>query len=667
MVKRWRLVLVGFVGLLVLTVMLWLADLMGASKGLINGFFLVVSVIGYALIGLFCRTTQADEYYVAGRRIGAPFNGLATAADWISAASFIGLTGLLLSDGYIGDGSRAGGLAYVLGWTGGFCLLGALFARKLNQSQAITIPELLGRLFGSTSVRWLGAVGAILCSSVYLVAQIYGIGLVASMLSGLTFELGVFMALGGILLCSFLGGMRAVTWTQVVQCVVIVAAMVAVCAAVAWRSHGHPFIPLAAVQSMQEVNARAAVIQDDPAEKSTRSAMESRLLELELKIADPLTARQIERHALGIQINKLKAENGSLREIQKLESNPAWRDIGVERMVEAWTQERDDILRSLRRPVGFQSGQAGGWNQGLVNTLALVFSLMVGSAALPHILVRSYTANSPAEAEKSVAWALLFIVAVYLCASALAVMLKDSVLTELVGASLQQLPDWADKLKLRKLALLSINDWNGDGIVQFGDIRLVNDFLVLAVPDILRISPVFTGLIAAGALAAALSTADGVLLTLSNALSHDLYFQTVDPQASPVRRVMLSKVLLMLVALMAAWIATHRPVDILFWVACAFSLAGSTFFPVLLLGLHWPRMSRVGAILAMASGLSVAMYYILTNHPWVQLKLNLAASQTSWFGLEPVSAGVFGVPVGLALGVLGSLLWPHRGSPVKTL
>jgi cation/acetate symporter len=667
MIKRWRLVLTGFVGLLVLTVMLWMADLMGASKGLINGFFLVVSVIGYALIGLFCRTTQADEYYVAGRRIGAPFNGMATAADWISAASFIGLTGLLLSDGYIGDGMRAGGLAYVLGWTGGFCLLGALFARKLNQSRAITIPELLGRLFGSPTVRWLGALGAILCSSVYLVAQIYGIGLVASMLSGLTFELGVFMALGGILLCSFLGGMRAVTWTQVVQCVVIVAAMVAVCVAVAWRSHGHPFIPLAAVQSMQEVNARAAIIQDDPAEKSTRNAMENRLLELELKIADPLTARQTERHALAIQINKLKAENGPLREIQKLESNPAWRDIGVERMVEAWTQERDDILRALRRPVGFQGGQMGGGNQGLVNTLALVFSLMVGSAALPHILVRSYTANSPAEAEKSVAWALLVIVAVYLCASALAVMLKDSVLTELVGASLQQLPDWADKLKLRKLALLSINDWNGDGIVQFGDIRLVNDFLVLAVPDILRISPVFTGLIAAGALAAALSTADGLLLTISNALSHDMYFQTVDPNASPVRRVMLSKILLMLVALMAAWIATQRPVDILFWVACAFSLAGSTFFPVLLLGLHWQRMSRVGAILAMGSGLAVSMYYILTNHPWVQLKLNLTAHQTSWFGLEPFSAGVFGVPVGLALGVLGSWLWPHKGFPAKAL
>ncbi len=665
--KRWRLVLAGLLGLSLLTVLLWLADLMGASKGLINGFFLGVSIIGYALIGLFCRTTQAHEYFVAGRRIAAPFNGMATAADWISAASFIGLTGLLLSDGYVGDGLRAGGLAYVLGWTGGFCLLSALFARKINQSTAITIPELLGRLFGSTSVRWLGAVGAILCSSVYLVAQIYGIGLVASMLSGLTFELGVFMALGGILLCSFLGGMRAVTWTQVVQCVVIVAAMVAVCVAVAWRSHGHPLIPLAAVQSMQEVNLRSAIIQQDPAERSTRNAMESRLLDLELKIADPVTARQIERHSLSIQINKLKAENGPLRDIQKLESNPAWRDLGVERMVEAWTQERDEIQRALRRPVGFQGAQAPGWNQGLVNTLALVFSLMVGSAALPHILVRSYTAASPAEAEKSVVWALLFIVLVYLCASALAVMIKDSVLTELVGASIGQLPDWADKLKLRKLALLSITDWNGDGIVQFGDIRMVNDYLVLAVPDIMRISPVFTGLIAAGALAAALSTADGLLLTISNAFSHDLYFQSVAPNASPVRRVMLSKILLMLVALIAAWIATHRPVDILFWVACAFSLAGSTFFPVLLLGLHWPRMSRVGAILAMGSGLLVSMYYIFTNHPWVQLQLGLTSYQTSWFGLEAFSVGVFGVPVGLTLGVLGSLCWPDKGSPVKAL
>jgi cation/acetate symporter len=222
---RWRLVLAGLAGLIVLSASLLIADVMGVSKSVINGFFLVVSIIGYATIGMFCRTTMADEYYVAGRRVRAPFNGMATAADWMSAASFLGVTGLLLSDGFVGDGFHAGGLAYVLGWTGGFCLLGFLFAAKLNASGATTIPQFLGQRFDSPMVRWLAALGAILCSSIYLVAQIYGVGLVASMLSGLTFELGVFLALGGILLCSFLGGMRAVTWTQVVQCVVIVASM----------------------------------------------------------------------------------------------------------------------------------------------------------------------------------------------------------------------------------------------------------------------------------------------------------------------------------------------------------------------------------------------------------------------------------------------------------
>jgi cation/acetate symporter len=222
------------------------------------------------------------------------------------------------------------------------------------------------------------------------------------------------------------------------------------------------------------------------------------------------------------------------------------------------------------------------------------------------------------------------------------------------------LPDWAQQLKLRRLALLFINDWTGDGVVQFGDVRIANDYLVLAVPELMLISPIFTGLIAAGALAAALSTADGLLLTISNALSHDLYFQTVARHASPVRRVMLSKILLMLVALLATWAATHRPVDILFWVACAFSLAGSTFFPVLLLGLHWPRMSRAGALAAMGSGLSISLYYIFVNYHWVQKRFDLLPRDTQWLGLEPFSAAVFGVPLGLVCGIVFSWLWPGR-------
>ena len=155
----WRLLLLSFAGLVLLTILLLLADFAGVPKGVVNGFFLVVSIIGYALIGMFCRTTIPEEYFVAGRSISAPLNGMATAADWISAASFIGLTGLLLSDGFVGDGQHPGGLAYLLGWTGGFCLLGFLFAAKLNLSQSITIPEFLGRRFDSAAVRWLAAWG----------------------------------------------------------------------------------------------------------------------------------------------------------------------------------------------------------------------------------------------------------------------------------------------------------------------------------------------------------------------------------------------------------------------------------------------------------------------------------------------------------------------------
>lgn len=650
------MLLLSFAGLVLLTLLLLLADFAGVPKGVVNGFFLVVSIVGYALIGMFCRTTIPEEYFVAGRSISAPLNGMATAADWISAASFLGLTGLLLSDGFVGDGQHPGGLAYLLGWTGGFCLLGFLFAAKLNLSQAITIPEFLGRRFDSAAVRWLAAWGAILCSSVYLVAQIYGIGLVASMLSGLTFELGVFLALGGVLLCSFLGGMRAVTWTQGVQCVVIVVSMVVLGMAVSFKTQGHPFVSLAAVQSLPQIQARAKQIETDPAEQSTREVISLRMSNLDVKIAEPVYAREVERQNAARQIAKAKADNAPLREIQKLEANPAWRESSVDRLVGVWQAEREMLQQALQRPVGFQVPYLAGWNSGWNNTLALVFCLMLGTAALPHILVRSYTTATPAEAERSVLWALVLIVVVYLTASSLAVLLKSFVLTELVGAHLDQLPDWAERLKLRKLALLSIQDHNQDGIVQFADIRMYNDYLLLGMPEITHMSSVFTGLLAAGALAAALSTADGLLLTISNALAQDLYFQTAAPNAQPLRRVMLSKILLMVVALLAAWFATNRPVSILFWVTCAFSLAAATFFPVLLLGIYWRGMNRVGALLAMISGLTVTLYYIAVNHPWMQMRLHLQAADTVWLGLDPVCAGVFGVPVGLLFGYLGSKL-----------
>ncbi|MSQ56496.1 MAG: hypothetical protein EXR35_02980 [Limnohabitans sp.] len=337
------------------TIAMVIADQWGVSKGLINSFFLIISLIGYAVVGMVCRTSQSDQYYVAARQVIAPYNGMATAADWMSAASFIGLTGLLLADGYVGDGQRPGGLAYILGWTGGLCLLGLLFATKLNQTQSITIPEMLGICFDSAVVRWIAAWGAILCSSVYLAAQIYGIGLVASLLSGLTFELGVFLALGGVLLCSFLGGMRAVTWTQVVQCVVIVLAMLSIAVAVSWHSQVHPFVPLAAEQAMQKVNERVDRLMTNPGEVTTQLAIKNRIAVLDQKIQSFDVAHQLEKEEIGQKIEKLKAGNGPLRDLHRLEMSIAWRDSTSERLVESWKKERSEILNNLSRPVGFQA------------------------------------------------------------------------------------------------------------------------------------------------------------------------------------------------------------------------------------------------------------------------------------------------------------------------
>lgn len=669
----WGLVTGAFGVLAGITCVLWIASILGAPTSAINAAFLLLSIPGYALVGLMCRTANSQEYYVAARRIAAPFNGMATAADWMSAASFIGLTGILFTVGFNGDGIRPGGLAYVLGWTGGFCILGLLFAARINRFPGATIPDLLAHRFDSHVVRWLSALGAILCSGVYLIAQIYAIGLVASMLSGLSFELGVFLALGGILMCSFLGGMRAVTWTQVVQCVVIVVTIVGVTMAVAVKLHGHPLVPLAGAQSLRQVEVLAKDIAADPRERAVLTEIERQTRLLDAKIASPAKAREDIRADLSAALTRLKNENAPQREIQRLQTalNAAAAEPDV--LALQWMREREQLTARLTRPAGM-GGPSGDPKPtaGLVNTLALVFCLMVGTAALPHVLVRSYTARSPAAARTSIAWALIFIVAVYLCASALAVMVKSVVLSELVGAHIDQLPEWASRLRLRKLALLSIHDLNGDGIVQFAEIHLVTDYLVLAVPDIIRIPPVLTGLIAAGALAAALSTADGLLLTISNALVHDLYIQSMAPQTQPTVRVTLSKLMLLVVALLAAWAAANRGVDILFLVASAFSLAASTFFPVLCLGLYWKRMNAAGAICAMVVGLGLTLYYILVHHPWVRMRLDLPDVATYWWGIDPVSAGVFGVPAGFVVGIVVSLAtraWMNiraDGSTVKS-
>jgi cation/acetate symporter len=246
------------------------------------------------------------------------------------------------------------------------------------------------------------------------------------------------------------------------------------------------------------------------------------------------------------------------------------------------------------------------------NFLALVLCLMVGTASLPHILMRYYTTPSVRDARKSVFWSLFFIFLLYFTAPALAVLAKYEVYNHLVGSSFAALPAWVSNWSAVDAMLMKIVDMNKDGLIQLAEITIGGDLIVLATPEIAGLPYVISGLVAAGGLAAALSTADGLLLTIANALSHDVYYKMIDPNASTVRRLSVSKALLLVVAILAAYVASLKPGDILFLVGAAFSLAASAFFPALVLGVFWKRANHLGAVLGMLAGLAVCMYYITT-------------------------------------------------------
>jgi cation/acetate symporter len=293
-----------------------------------------------------------------------------------------------------------------------------------------------------------------------------------------------------------------------------------------------------------------------------------------------------------------------------------------------------------------------------INFLALIFCLMLGTAALPHILMRYYTTPSVNQARQSVFWSLFFIFLLYFTAPALAVLVKYDIYTLIVGSKFADLPAWVAGWQKVDAALLSIADINMDGIVQRAEIRIGQDIVVLATPEIAGLPYVISGLVAAGGLAAALSTADGLLLTIANALSHDLYYKMINPNASTQKRVMISKILLLFVALAAATVAAQKPADILFLVSAAFSFGAAAFFPALVGGVFWKRANKWGAVAGMIAGLGTCFYYMATTQAWLRGVFGVTGpvADYTWFGISPISAGVFGVPVGIAALVIVSLL-----------
>jgi cation/acetate symporter len=544
----------GFASFVILLAIL---EQVGVPNAVIGYLFVFFTIGIYAMIGILSRTAQVSEYYVAGRRVPAVYNGMATASDWMSGASFVGMAGSLFLLGY-------DGLAFVLGWTGGYVLVAVLLAPYLRKFGAYTVPDFLGSRYGGNTARTIGIIVLFCCSFTYVTAQIYATGIIASRFLGIGFEIAVFVGLAGILVCSMLGGMRAVTWTQVAQYIVLIVAYLIPVIILSAKVTGVPIPQIMYGEVLQKI------------------------AELEPQIGAP------------------KAH-----------------------MVPFLTYD----------PLNF---------------FALIFCLMLGTAALPHILMRFFTTPSVRQARKSVGWALFFIFLLYFTAPAYAAFAKFEIYSNVIGAQISALPEWVSIWG--NIGLVTIKDMNADGILQLAEFTINRDVIVLATPEIAGLPYVIAGLVAAGGLAAALSTADGLLLAIANALSHDVYYKMVDPQADTKRRLVVSRVLLIVVAIFAAWLASTKPSDILSMVAWAFSLAASGLFPALVLGVWWKRANKAGAIAGMASGFAVCLIYLIgTRYGGMDL----------WFGVRNISAGLFGIPVGFVVMIVVSMMTPAPSSEMQ--
>jgi cation/acetate symporter len=554
-------------GFVLFTILLAIAEQMGMPRPAIAWAFLVVTIGVYALIGILSRTARPDEYYVAGRGVPSFFNGMATGADWMSAASFISMGGALYATGY-------DGLAYVSGWTGGYVLLAVFLAPYLRKFGAYTIPDFLGERYGGNAARVVGLLMAIGASFTYLIAQVTGVGIIMGRFLFLDFNVGVFVGLAGILVCSMLGGMRAVTWTQVAQYIILIMAYLTPIVAMSWKHFGVPIPELMYGQAI-------------------------------------------------VQITELEQKFG----VTKL-----WVDL-----------KPGDML----------------------NWFGLCFCMMVGTAGLPHILMRYYTTPSVRQARSSVGWSLFFIFLLYFSAPAYAAFARWTVLTDVIGRKVTELPQWiyrwGDTIlgkETNKLGLFDIVDRNNDGILQLTDFVIKStDFVVLATPEIAGLPFVITGLVMAGGLAAALSTADGLLLTISNALSHDLYYKIINPNASIVKRLTAARLLLVVAAVAGAYVATFRINIIVAVVAYAFALAGSGFFPALVMGIFWKRANKQGAIAGMVAGFLTALILLVIGRNWGIYVL----------GVREISAGLFGVPVGFIVIWAVSLMYPPPDQKTQDL
>ena len=539
----------------------------GVDARTIGVLFLLFTIFIYAAIGWLSRTMQVDAYYVAGREVPALYNGMATAADWMSGASFVALAGGIYFGGYPY-------LGFVIGWTGGYVLVNALLAPYLRKFGCYTVPDFVGTRYGGNLARFCAVLVLVVASFTYVTAQINATGTIASRALGIPFEIGVWFGLMGILLCSMLGGMRGVTWTQVAQYIVLI---IAYLTPVFWMSNAQGF---------------GVIPQFNYGDAAQRIA-------------------------------ELEAQFGL---------KPAMEAIAG--------------LRVLTVPHFDPQGGIDSWK-----FVTLAICMMAGTASLPHILMRYFTTPSVREARKSVGWSLFFIFLLYFTAPALATLTKlqlldPSLATAVVGKAVADVTslDWVQNWSA--VGMLAVVDQNGDGIVQLNEFFMRPDIVVLATPEIAGLPYVISGLVAAGGMAAAMSTADGLLLAIANALSHDLYYKIIDPKADTRTRLIVARVLLVVIGVAAALVASMKLTGILGAVAWAFCFAASGLFFPLVLGVWWKRANKAGAIAGMVGGFAAGSAYLYMVY---------TGSMEPWYAIDHLRFAMIGMPVSLIAMVVVSL------------
>jgi len=610
-------------GFIIFVIGLAIAEQMGLSNKMIGYTFMFLTIALYAFIGISSRTAKISEYYVAGRSVPPIFNGMATGSDWMSAASFIGMAGTIFGLGY-------DGLAYIMGWTGGYVLLAVFLGPYLRKFGQYTIPDFLGARYGGHAARTIGILAAITASFTYLIAQVTGVGIIMSRFLSLDFQVGVFVGLAGILVCSMLGGMKAVTWTQVAQYIILIIAYLVPPVTMSQKVTGFPVPEIMYGQVLQKIDAKEKVINADQKEKDVRTLWkaESDKIAADIKgLPGTLDAKKADLQAklAALPPDAPAADKEKItKAIAGLPKDPAdakekWE--AAKKKADTQAKEIKPYLQPFAR-------------LDMKNMLALTFCLMVGTAGLPHILMRYYTTPSVQDARKSVGWSLFFIFLLYFTAPSVAAFARNEVLSNVIGLPIAQLPQWM--ANWGKVGLVSFKDINGDGILQFYELTIGADAIVLAMPEIAGLPYTISGLVAAGGLAAALSTADGLLLTISNALSHDLYYKMINPKASINLRLAVSRTLLVVVAVISAYVATFKLTIIVELVAWAFSIAAASFFPALVMGVWDKRANKAGALAGMWIGFLTCVTYMVGSRFY---------GLDIW-GIKTISSGLFGIPLG---------------------